>query len=78
MPFIKLVDFRKGTPAVMHGGCVNYSEKCLGGAFVLRSKSRCALINFVKVNYLLIGIIVGSLLLFAFVYPQEWTEYLNI
>ena len=60
---------------------MNYSEKCLGGAFVLRSKSRCALINFVKVNYLLIGIIVGSLLLFAFVYPQgvdRIFKYLNI
>ncbi len=47
----------------------------------LHSKIRYVLINLVKVNYLLIGIIVGSLLLFAFVYPQgvnKIFKYLNI
>jgi len=47
----------------------------------LRSKIRYVLINFVKVNYLLIGIIVGSLLLFVFVYPQgvsKWVPVPNV
>ena len=26
MPFIKLVDFRKGAPRSMHRGCVNYKN----------------------------------------------------
>ena len=47
----------------------------------MRSKIRYVLINFVKVNYLLIGIIVGSLLLFVFVYPQgvsKWVPVPNV
>jgi len=47
----------------------------------LRSKSEYVLITLVKVNYLLIGIVIGSLLLFAFVYPQgvnKGVDYLNL
>src|SRR3989344_392506 len=49
-----------------------------GGASVLRSKSEYVLINFVKVNYLLIGIVVGSLLLLVFVYPQSVNKYVSV
>ena len=44
----------------------------------MRYKIRYVLINLVKVNYLLIGIIVGSLLLFVFVYPQSINKYVSV